>query len=59
MSMIRLFYPAIRWKKLTGVSITTLDEVLVDADADIVLLIDYMKILSKSFFYYSMALCRL
>jgi hypothetical protein len=31
------------------VSITTLDEVLVDAGADIVLLIDYMGIFSKFF----------
>jgi hypothetical protein len=38
------------------VSITTLDEVLVDADADIVLLIDYMRILSKSFCDSSIAL---
>jgi folate-dependent phosphoribosylglycinamide formyltransferase PurN len=33
----------------SGVSITTIDEVLVDASADIVLLIGYMRILSKSF----------
>jgi formyltetrahydrofolate hydrolase len=33
----------------SGVSFTTLDEVLVDTGADIVLLISYMRILSKSF----------